>query len=78
MSRKSTIPTNNWGGHSRISFPIHKSVPLMEADHKILREYNGEPYSIHVGFNSVQRKLFKKMHKKKRRQFFKKEILCMD
>lgn len=61
--------------HSRKSHSVLKSVPIMERDHKVTQIINGEEYSFHEGYNSIMRQEIKKMHRKKRRQFFKNEIM---
>lgn len=60
--------------HNRKSHSILKSVPRMERDHKVTQIINEEKYSFHEGYSSLMRQEIKKMHKKKRRQFFKNEI----
>ena len=47
----------------------------MERDHKVIKIINGEEYSFHEGYNSIMRQEIKRMHKKKRRQIFKSELL---
>lgn len=60
--------------HSRTSHSFLKSVPRMPKDHKVVKVINGESYTFHEGYQSVERQLIKKMHKKKRRQAFKNEL----
>lgn len=51
-----------------------KSVPKMEKDHKVTQILDGIAYTFHEGYNSVMRRLIKKRHKKKRRQYFRGEL----
>jgi hypothetical protein len=53
------------GSHSRSSHPFDKRVPKME---KTKREVTEEGYVYYSGYDSQQRQLIKKMHKKKQRQ----------
>lgn len=57
--------------HNGEACSAFKRVPLMEQDRKIKVDYNGVINTVHFGINSTQRKIIKKRHNKKRRQFFK-------
>jgi len=63
--------TNSWGSHNRRSHSALKSVPKMAQDNRVVVTFNDENYTLHTGYNSVARRVIKKMHKKKRRQLFK-------
>lgn len=69
--------TNNWGSHSRHSHSILKSVPLMPRKRlvEVTELENGQTWGYSIGFGSGARRALKEMHKKKRRQFFRREIM---
>jgi hypothetical protein len=54
-----------FGSHSRVSFPFDKRVPKMKKCTKVVTD---EGYIRYAGYDSLQRQLIKKMHKKKQRQ----------
>jgi hypothetical protein len=58
--------------HGNRAHSAFKPIPKMEQDRKVKVDYNGEICTVHFGINSIQRKILKKIHSKKRRQYFKK------
>jgi len=66
--------SNSWGSTQRSSHSALKSVPKMGELRKVKKVINGEVYMLPEGCGSGTRQVIKKMHKKKRRQFFLQEI----
>lgn len=53
--------------HQRHSYPAEKSVPKMPGYKRFNKWFC-------IGYTSIMRQVEKKMHKKKRREYFKKQI----
>ena len=65
---------NNWGSHGTTAFSAYKSVPKMEKKRKVTLTFkDGTEVSMYRGYGSVERQCIKHLHKKKRRQYFKRE-----
>ncbi len=65
----------NWGSsHGTSAHSAYKSVPKMKKKvKKTIHFKDGTEFDTYEGFGSVERQVFKKLHKKKRRQYFKNE-----
>ena len=62
--------------HSRHSYPLDKSVPLMEKRTKKTIVSGNQEYTFYEGYNSGARQEMKDMHNTKQRQYDKK--LCQE